>query len=73
MLALVAAGALVGAPLGLLYGHAVVRLACERTDASNLCGLMSAPAVPFYIVIGAIIGASLVACGVVVVLGRRKA
>lgn len=72
LLASVAAGALVGGPLGLLYGNSVVSEACERPDAGNLCGLTSAPAVPFYIVIGAVVGASVAAFAVVVLLGRRK-
>jgi hypothetical protein len=72
LLASVAVGVLVGAPLGLLYGDSVVRQACERPDAGNLCGLTSAPAVPFYIVIGAVIGASVAAFAVVVLLARRK-
>src|SRR6478752_5131378 len=72
LLASVAAGALVGGPLGLLYGNSVVRQACERLGAGNLCGLTSAPAVPFYIVIGAVVGASVAAFTVVALLGRRK-
>jgi hypothetical protein len=72
LLASVAAGALAGGPLGLLCGNSVVRQACERPDASNLCGLTSAPAVPFGIVIGAVVGASVAAFAVVVLLGRRK-
>ena len=72
LLVSVAAGALVGGPLGLLYGNSVVRQACERPDASNLCGLTSAPAVPFYIVIGAVVGAAVAAFAVVVLLGRRN-
>jgi hypothetical protein len=72
LLASVAVGALVGGLLGLLYGHSVVRQACERPDASNLCGLTSAPFVPFWIVIGAVTGASMAACAIVVLIGRRK-
>ena len=72
LLASVAAGALVGGLLGLLYGNAVVRQACERPYASNLCGLTSAPAVAFYIAIGTVVGASVAAVAVVVLLGRRK-
>jgi hypothetical protein len=34
--------------------------------------LTSAPAVPFYIVIGAVVGASVAAFTVVALLGRRK-
>ena len=72
LLASVAAGALVGGALGLLYGNSVVRQACQRPDASNLCGLTSASAVPFYIVIGAVVGASVAASAVVGLLGKRK-
>jgi hypothetical protein len=73
LLTSVAVGALVGGPFGLLYGNSIVRQACEKPDASNLCGLTSAPTVPFWIVIGAVIGASVAAFAVVVLLGRRKA
>ena len=72
LLASVAAGALVGGPLGRLYGESVVQQFCARFDAGNLCGLTSAPAVPFYIIIGAIVGASVAASAVAVLLGRRK-
>jgi hypothetical protein len=73
LLASVAVGVLVGGPLGLLYGNSIVREACERPDASNLCGLTSAPTVPFWIVIGAVVGASVAAFAVVALFGRRKA
>jgi hypothetical protein len=69
----VAVGALVGAPLGLLCGNYVVRQACDRPGASNLCGLTSAPAVPIYIVMGAVIGASAAALAIAVLLRSRKA
>jgi len=72
-LASVAIGALVGGPLGLLYGQSVVSQACGKPDASNLCGLMTAPSVPFYIAIGAIVGASVAAVTVVVILRKRQA
>jgi hypothetical protein len=72
-IAAVALGAFVGAPLGLFYGKALVREACGQPDASNLCGFMSAPSVPFYIVIGAIIGASVAAFTVAVLLRKRNA
>jgi hypothetical protein len=72
LLASATAGALIGGPLGLRYGNSIVSLACERPGAGNLCGLTSAPAVPFYIVIGAVVGASIAALGVAVLLGRRK-
>jgi len=73
LLATPAVGALVGGPLGLLYGNSVVRAACEKPDASNLCGVTSAPMVPFYIIIGAVIGAAAAAFAVVAILGRRRA
>jgi|SRR5215831_1131107 len=65
-------GALIGGPLGLLYANSVVRQACERPDATNLCGLTSAPFVPFYVMIGAVIGAASAALAVMVVLDRRR-
>jgi len=65
-------GALIGGQLGLLYGNSVVRQACEKPDAGNLCGLTSAPFLPLDIVIGAVIGSSVAAFAVVVLLGRRK-
>jgi hypothetical protein len=58
--------------LGLLYGNFVVRQACERPDASNLCGLTTAPTVPFYIVIGAVVGAAVAGFAVAAFFGRRK-
>ena len=73
LLAALAVGAVVGGPLGLWYGGSVVRWACENPDASNLCGLTSAPAVPFYIAIGAVIGTTVAALAVVAILVRRKA
>jgi hypothetical protein len=73
LLALAAIGAIVGGPFGLFYGDSVVRQVCEKPDASNLCGLAGAPTVPLYIVIGAVMGASLAACAVLMILGRRNA
>jgi hypothetical protein len=70
-LASVAIGALAGGPLGLLYGKSVVVQVCGKPDAGNLCGLMSAPAVAFYITIGAAIGASVAALAVLVILRTR--
>jgi len=70
LLASIAVGALVGGPLGLWSGNSVVRQICARPGASNLCGLTSAPAVPLYIIIGAVVGAS-VAAAVAVLLSRR--
>jgi hypothetical protein len=76
LLTSVAAGALVGGPLGRLLGNAVVssavRQACERPDATNLCGLMLIPAVPVYIGIGTIVGAAVAGFAVAAFLGRRK-
>ena len=71
-LAAVAVGALIGGRLGLLYGTSTVRQACEKPDASNLCGLTSAPTVPFYVAAGTIIGAAVAVLAIVVILGRRK-
>ena len=71
-LASVAVGAVVGGPLGLLYGNSVVRSACEKPGASNLCGLTSAPTVPFYIAIGAVMGTAVAALAAVVILRRRR-
>ena len=73
LLAALAVGAVVGGPLGFWYGNSVVRWACEKPDASNLCGLTSVPAVPLYIAIGALSGATIAALAVVAILGRRKA
>jgi hypothetical protein len=72
-IATVVIGAFVGGPLGLLYGTSIVRQACAQTDASNLCGFMSVPSVPSYIVLGAIIGASAAALSVAVILRTRGA
>ncbi len=67
-----AAGAVVGGRLGRLYGDSVVRWACERRDATSLCGLPSWPFVPVYIVIGALIGAAAAGFALVAILGRRS-
>jgi hypothetical protein len=72
-LASIAMGAVIGGPVGLLYAKSVIQQACKKPDATNLCGLTSAPAIPFYIAIGAVIGASVAALAVVLILGRRKA
>jgi len=72
-LAAVAFGAFIGGPLGLLYGNSIVRQACEKPDASNLCGLTSAPTVPFYIAAGAVIGVAVAEFIVIVILESRKA
>ena len=53
----VAVGALVGGPLGLLYGRSKVLKACAQSDASNLCGLIPSYFVPGYVLIGAVTGA----------------
>jgi hypothetical protein len=65
--------AVIGGSVGLFYEQSVIRQACERPGAGNLCGLASAPALPFYIVIGAVVAASIATVVVVLVLGRRKA
>ena len=72
-LALAATGAVLGGPLGLLYGDSVIRQVCENSDAGTLCGLAGVPTVPFYIVTGAALGASLATFALVMILGRRKA
>ena len=66
-------GAVIGGPLGLIYANSVIQQACAKPDATNLCGLTSAPAIPFYIAIGAVIGASVAAFAVVLTLATRKA
>jgi len=66
-------GGVGGAWLGLAYGHSLMRAACQRPDATNLCGLSTLPAIPFYVVIGAVIGASIAAFAIVVTLRRRRA
>jgi len=66
-------GAFVGGALGMLYGTSIVRQACAQPNASNLCGFINTPSVPFYIVLGAIIGASAAALSVAVILRTRGA
>jgi ABC-type dipeptide/oligopeptide/nickel transport system permease subunit len=68
LFASVALGALVGAALGLRYGNFLVDQVCSRPDAGNLCGLTSAPAVPFWILIGAVAGASAAALTIIAIL-----
>jgi hypothetical protein len=50
-----------------------MRAACQAPDATNLCGLRSVPAIPFYIVIGAVMGAAIVALAVVLMLRIPRA
>lgn len=66
------AGAIVGGLIGRAYVDSLIRQACEGPSATNLCGLTSAPALPFYVVIGAIIGAGVAACAVVGFFRMRK-
>jgi hypothetical protein len=66
------AGAIVGGALGHEYIQAVIRRACEQPDATNLCGLPSAPAIPFYIGIGAVLGASVAASAGALIVRTRK-
>jgi hypothetical protein len=72
-LASVAIGGVVGGPLGLFYANVLIREACEKPDATNLCGVSDVPAIPFYIAIGAVLGASVAAFAVFMILRRRKA
>ena len=66
-------GALVGGRLGLVYGDFLIRQECDKPGAGNLCGLTGTLSLPFHIVIGAVVGASVVALTVVVILGKRSA
>ena len=68
----VAGGALVGGPLGLLYGRSIVGQACDKPDASNLCGLVPSYFVPGYVLIGAVIGALVVTVAAILFMGRQK-
>jgi len=65
-------GAILGGRLGLVYVNSVIRQACDKSGATNLCGLPIAPAVPFYVAAGAVIGASAAACAVVLIFRARK-
>ncbi len=69
----VAAGALVGGPLGLSWSLSIVRQACDKPDASNLCGLAPSYFVPGYVLIGAVIGALIATAAVILFMGRAKA
>jgi hypothetical protein len=71
-LATAAVGAIVGGQLGLTYARALIRQACDKPDATNLCGLTSAPAVPFYVVIGVAIGVTVGAFAVVLIPSIRS-
>jgi putative exporter of polyketide antibiotics len=68
-----AIGAVAGGALGQLYGLSAVRQACEGPGATNLCGLSSAPFVPVYTTIGALVGATAAAFAVFLILRMRKA
>jgi hypothetical protein len=66
------AGAIAGGALGREYIQSVIRRACEQPDATNLCGLPSASAIPFYVGIGAVLGASVAAFAGVLIFRARK-
>lgn len=71
---IVAIGAVIGGPLGLVYARSLSAQACDQPTANNLCGVPTALfAVPFYGAIGAVLGASVAGCVVVVILRRRQA
>ena len=69
----VACGALAGGPLGLWYGRTIIGRACEKPNASNLCGFVPSYFVPGYVVIGAVIGALIATVAVIQFMGRSKA
>ncbi len=74
-LASVAIGVLIGAPIGgragLLYANSLIADACGKPDASNLCGLPLTPSIPLYVITGAMMGASIVALAVGVIVALR--
>jgi hypothetical protein len=72
LLTSVAAGAVGGGLLGRIYGNRVLAQVCDAPDAGNLCGLFSAPTVPLYVGIGAVVGAFVGALVLVIVLRRRR-
>lgn len=65
-------GALLGGWLGRLCGNVVIGRYCASA-ASNLCGLFAAPALPFYVAVGAVMGAAIAGLSTVVIVTRRKA
>ena len=69
----IAGGALIGGPLGLLYGLSIIRQACDKPDASNLCGFTPSYFVPGYVLIGAVIGALVATIAALLFMGRTKA
>ena len=72
LMASIAAGALGGGPLGYLYGLSVIRRACERPDAGNLCGLTAASMVPGFVAVGVVVGAAVAAFSVIFIVSRGK-
>jgi hypothetical protein len=69
----VAVGALLGGPLGYLYGLSIIRQACDAPGAGNLCGLAAFSTIPVYVICGAAIGGLVATVAVVVIIHRRKA
>ncbi len=72
LIAAVGVGALAGAPFGRLFGNYIIGLACNRPDAGNLCGLFASLMVPVLVVAGAVVGASITAFALTIVLTRRS-
>jgi len=67
-----AGGALVGAPVGVLCGNSLIRAACAKPDAGNLCGLVPSFFVPGYAIVGASLGALAASALVIVIVHRRQ-
>lgn len=68
----VVAGAALGGPLGRQYGLSVVRQACDKPGASNLCGFFPWLFAPVFVILGAGIGVFVAALVVMTVLAKTK-
>jgi hypothetical protein len=64
-------GTLAGAPLDRWFGTDIVRMASDRPDARNICGLFAAPMLPPFVVAGAVAGAAITVAALTAVLTRR--
>jgi hypothetical protein len=68
----VVGGAALGGPLGHQYGLSLVRQACDKPDASNLCGFFPWLFAPVFVILGAGVGVFVAALVAMAVLAKMK-
>jgi hypothetical protein len=72
LLVSVVRGAALGGPLGYQYGLSLVRQACDKPGASNLCGFFPSLFAPVFVILGAGVGVFVAALVVMAVLAKVK-